>query len=112
MNYSYQAEKLSLARSCLMLPHSQGEAHSIAEAFHNCSLAFHDMDEAGLDDNAREWVRKIKEFMDTTNVEDNSGKGKWAAKASTLTTDEQLELSNTLNDLASWFCRKGCDNYT
>jgi len=34
MKYSYQTEKLSVARSALMLPHYKGEAHAIASAFH------------------------------------------------------------------------------
>jgi len=29
--YTYQSEKLSVARSCLMLPHTLGEAQSIAD---------------------------------------------------------------------------------
>ena len=106
MQFSYQSEKLSAARACLMLPHTHGEAESIAAAFRNCSLAFHNMDESGLDDSAREWVRKIKQFMDTSGVQDPSGKGTWAVKASTFTTDQQLELSRLIDELAHWFDRR------
>jgi hypothetical protein len=106
MDYSYQAEKLSVARSCLMLPHSRGAAESIAEAFHNCYKAFHRMDESGLSDDARRWVRKIKEFMDTSGIDGTNGEGAWAIKAGQLTTDDQLELSRTIDELASWFDRE------
>jgi len=33
MKYSYPSEKFSVARHCLMLPHSRGEAESIMHAF-------------------------------------------------------------------------------
>lgn len=106
MGYAYQSEKLAVARSCLMLPHSLGEAQSIAEAFHNCHLAFHQFDESGLDDHARALVSKIKTFMGTSGIEEPSGVGTWAEKASAFTTDEQLEFSNAVDELASWFNHK------
>lgn len=106
MQYGYQSEKLSAARSSLMLPHPQGVEASIASAFHACALAFHEFDESGLDDNARSWIAKIKGFMDTTNISDTSGAGTWVVKARTLTTDDQLELSRVVDELAHWFHRK------
>lgn len=89
-----------------MLPHSRGIEASISHSFHECSLAFHHMDESGLDDNARTWIRKIKQFMDTTGITDDSGEGAWSVKARTLTTDEQIELSRAVDELAHWFDRK------
>lgn len=56
MRYSYQAEKLSSARSSLMLQHTRGEAESIASAFHELSLAFHQLDVHALGDSAQRWV--------------------------------------------------------
>ena len=104
MKYGYQSEKLSAARRCLMLPHTSGIESSIADAFHECSLAFHKMDEDGLDDGARRSVSKIKDFMDTTGIAAPSGA--WAIKARSLSTDEQIELSLAVDELAHWFDRK------
>jgi hypothetical protein len=100
MKYIYQSEKLSAARRCLMLPHSRGVEFSIADAFGECTHAFHRMDENGLDDSARSWVAKIKEFMDTT------AEGNWVIKARLLSTDRQIELSHVVDELAHWFERK------
>ncbi len=106
MDYGYQSEKLSAARHCLMLPHSQGVESSIANAFHECTLAFHDMDESGLSDDARTWVSKIKEIMDTTGLEDPNDEGTWVVKARDLSVDQQIELSRVVDELAHYFDRK------
>jgi hypothetical protein len=104
MQYAYQSEKLAAARRCLMLPHTEGVEGSIAEAFRECCHAFHRMDESGLDDNARAWVAKIKDFMDTTGIDATSGA--WVIKAQSLSTDQQIELSRVVDELANWFDRK------
>lgn len=101
--YSYQAEKLSSARSCLMLPHLAGEAQSIANAFTMCKRAFREMDRNGLDDSARQWVRTIEECMDDSNVEALHGEGTHVAKARTLSPDQQRQLSRAVDELAHWF---------
>ena len=106
MEYGYQSEKLSAARHSLMLPHTQGIEQSIASAFHECSLAFHRMDESGLSDDARAWVTKIKEFMDTSDLQDPASEGTWAVKACTLSVDQQMELSRVVDELAHYFDRK------
>ena len=64
------------------------------------------MEESGLDDSARGWVSKIKQFMDTTGVVDPAGIGTWQVKAQSLTTDDQRELSDAVDELAHWFHRK------
>jgi hypothetical protein len=106
MKYSYQAEKLSVARRALMLPHTAGEAKSISGAFYECSLAFADLDETGLDDGAREWLGMIKGLMDTAGIEDPSGIGTFELKARGLTGDQKLRLSRAVDELASWFQRE------
>lgn len=105
MKYSYQAQKLSAARSALMLPHYEGEAHAIKNAFHECSLAFHQFDENQLDEIARDWIRKLKNFMDTTGIVDDVGEGAWLVKAQSLLIDEQRELSYIIDELAHWLNR-------
>lgn len=106
MKYSYQAEKLSLARSSLMLPHASGEAQSISSAFQACSLGFKDLDESGLDANARTWVATIKGLMDTTGIKDPADVGTFELKARSLTTDQQSELSRAVDELAHWLRRE------
>lgn len=103
MKFAYASEKFSAARRCLMLPHPRGESESIAAAFHECSLCLHDLDLTELDENARLWVAKIRDLMDTTGVQDASGRGTWAIKADGLTENEKFELSRTIDELASWF---------
>jgi len=106
MSYHYQAEKLSDARRCLMLPHNNGIAQSIADAFHEYTLAFHQLDERQLDDNALRWVGKIKSLMDTSGVSAPPHEGTWIAKARTLSPEQQLELAGAVDELAHWFARR------
>jgi len=106
MQYGHQSDTLSAARRCLMLPHTRGVEQSIADAFRECSLAFHRMDESGLDDNARDWIEKIKKLMDI------SGQGTLAVKTQSFTTDQQLELSRIIDELAHWFDRKSWEERT
>ncbi|MCC5090607.1 hypothetical protein [Xanthomonas campestris] len=103
MRYSYQEEKFSAARHALMLPHSRGESESIAEAFHNISLGLHQLDTSKLDPSAQKWIATLKRFMDTTGISDPDGDGAWAVKARTFTTDDQIEISRTVDELAHWF---------
>lgn len=103
MKYGYLAEKLSAARSCLMLPHSSGEAQSIADALCNCQLAFHQLDESSLDDYEAELVRKIKVFMVTSEGDDPYGEGSYVVNARALSSDQTLDLGNSIDELASQF---------
>lgn len=105
MKFSYQAQKLSEARRVLMLPHTRGEAESIAMAFHACSLGFHNFNPDSLDDDARRWFTKITEMMDTSAVDDPEKRGAWVVKAARFTNDEKLELSRVVDELAHWFDR-------
>jgi hypothetical protein len=104
--FAYQAEKFSAARQCLMLPHPRGEAESIASAFHECSLGLHDLRRDELDNNARQWVAKLEELMETKGLEDPSGRGLWTVKAQQLTVDQKIELSRVVDELAHWFDRQ------
>ncbi len=106
MRFAYQSEKLSQARRALMLPHSRGEAESIAEAFHTCFLGFRDLKSDTLDDDARRWFDKITEMMDTTGVQDSTGRGTWAVKAEGFSTDQKIELSRAVDELSHWFDRR------
>jgi hypothetical protein len=106
MNFGYQSEKFSVARRALMLPHPRGEDASIASAFGECTLGLHHLDRSTLDDDARAWVRRLEELMDTTGLSDPATDGLWAVKARKLSIDEKLELSRTVDELAHWFHRK------
>ncbi len=102
----YLAEKFSIARSILMLPHSRGEEESIAEAFHTCRSLLHTLDRDELDEDARGLVRKLDDLMNTDGLSDPSGRGLWLVKAKKFSTDEKLELSSTVDALADWFARR------
>jgi hypothetical protein len=106
MKFAYQSEKFSVARSCLMLPHTRGEAESIASAFHECSLGLHQLDLNSVSDDARSWIRRLNEFMDTRGLSDPNKAGLWSIKAESLTTDEQIELSRIVDELANYFHRE------
>ena len=101
--YRYPAEKFSTARRNLMLPHSRGEAESIAMAFHEMTLGLEDIEDEHLDDNARSWVRTIERLMDDEGIDDPAGEGTWKLKAEKLSVDEKLELSHAVDELAHWF---------
>ena len=51
-SFAYPSEKFSEARRKLMLPHPRGEAFSISDAFHSCSLGLASVDKGFLDDEA------------------------------------------------------------
>lgn len=109
MRFSYPAEKLSEARACLMLPHIEGEEGSIMHAFHACKRGLDDLEGKGadqfLDDSAQDWVKAIKALMSTEGIEDEKGEGTWILKARQLTTDDRLQLSRCVDELAHWFDR-------
>lgn len=107
MKYSYASEKFNRARSCLMLPHSRGEAASIADAFHECHLGLHELDRTDIDDHATSLLRKLDSFMDTSGVHPSSGEGQWQAKAEAFSRDEKVELSNIIDELAYMFDDQG-----
>lgn len=100
MDFRYQSEQFSQARYCLMLPHPRGEAEDIAAAFHECSLGLHRI---AYETNAHSWINKLKSLMDTSGTEDPQSHGKWVMKAERLTDDDQLELSEVVDNLAHWF---------
>ncbi len=106
MKFSYQAETFSSARRSLMLPHPKGEAQSIAGAFHECSLGLHDLQTNDLDENVRDWLNKLEDLMDTSGIEDTSGRGTWGLKAEQLTEEQKFELSRVIDELAHWFDRE------
>lgn len=102
--YKYQAEKFSAARRCLMLPHVQGEAESIADCFRECAQAFDKFDASSLDDDARKWVGELKELMSPKGItEESADEGRFLAKARTFDVDKKSEVSETVSELAHWF---------
>lgn len=102
-HYGYPAEKFRTARRILMAPHPNGEADSFARAFHECDLGLRDVCSDDLDDNARSWVRTIRQTMDTTGIDDPQGRGKWFIKAERLSIEEKSRFSSAVDELADWF---------
>ena len=63
-----------------------------------------DLDLDGLDsDDVQGWIETVRQTMDTTGIEDDSGVGTWMLKAEGLSVDEQHEFSRVIDELASWF---------
>ena len=103
MKHSYQAEKFSSARRALMLPHPQGEAKSIAAAFHECDRGLAQFNRNQLDQEAKDWLVKLDKLMNTSGLNDPQKKGLWQVKAETLSESERLELSHIVDELAHRF---------
>jgi hypothetical protein len=103
--FAYGAEKLAAARRSLMLPHYRGEAQSIANACHECSLGLKDVLLDDLDANARGWAKTIQLVVEAKGTEDPHGEGTWIVHARTLTQDQQQEFSSAVDSLADWFDR-------
>ncbi len=106
-SFAYQSEKLSQARRILMAPNPHGEEQSFADAFFECSRAFHEFDEDLITDgNAQNWIDTIKQLMDTSGVEDPTDEGTYLHRARAMTLDEKCEFSRCIAELASWFTMK------
>jgi hypothetical protein len=103
-DFSYQGEKLAVARSSLMLPHSMGEEHSIAHAFHACSLGLQQFDVTRIaDEDVRDRIERLRTLTQTEGMEDATGEGTWVHRARKMTVDEKRELSSVVDQLADWF---------
>jgi len=105
MKYSYAAEKFSVALHCLMLPHPDGEAESIMNAFNECSLGLENLDRDGIEEITLKNIEMLEELMNTEGLEDPSNKGLHLVKAEQLSIDDKLKLSRIVDDLAYWFDR-------
>jgi hypothetical protein len=101
-DYMYLAEKLGDARRALMLPHPKGETESIVNAFSECSQVLRIHSTPDLDDSARDWAETILGLMDTSQSDESAGDGTWDLKASSLSVADKFELSNAVDELASW----------
>lgn len=104
--YAYAWEKFSAARRSLMLPHPNGEAHSIADAFHELSLGLRDIQMDDLDAEPRRWVLSLQSLMNTDGIEHRPGVGTWQTKGEMLSVDQRFELSRLVDELACWFRRR------
>jgi len=109
MNFHYQSETFGKARRMLILPSPHGEAQAIMLALHECHLGLHHLNEEGLDDNTREKIKRLKELMDTKEIEDPEERGRWLIKAEQFSVSQKRELSDLVDELASLFNRKFYD---
>jgi hypothetical protein len=106
--FDYQGEKLSQARSALMLPHSRGEEFSLADAFAFCDRAFTNFNMDRIrDSEALRHIATIQRSMDTTGLtEDASGAGTWVKRGRMMSVDQRSEFSRAVDELADWFNRE------
>jgi len=98
-------QKLHDARRCLMLPHPDGEAASIAEAFAECRAGL-DVLPTHLDEDAHPYVDTINEAMDTSGIENPYDRGADTVKAEKLTPEQKYEFSRAVDELASYLNRR------
>ena len=69
MDYGYMSEKLSYARSCLMLPHPRGEAESVTSAMNECMHALSTVGDKRPDD-LEPYLSRLVGLIDTTGLDD------------------------------------------
>ena len=101
---SYQAEKFSVARSCLMLPHPQGEEASIASAFAEIDHGLHRFEVPDdFSDEGVTLLRKLKQLMSTEGLSDPHQEGLYTIRARGMNVDERHTLSRLVDDLAFLF---------
>ena len=95
---SYLAEKFNASRRILMLPHPRGEAHAIADAFFELSLALGHVDPAQHPESAQQ-LQRLKALIEGAG----NDTGAWYAKAKGFSVDERREISSLIDFLASRF---------
>lgn len=105
MSMLYLWEKCSQARRDLMLPHPDGEAASIAEAYWKIHLsAKMHLDRENLDDDAKRSLARLDELMDTTGLKKPTALSNLhQIRAEQLTQEEQAEFSTLVDHLCGWF---------
>ena len=86
-----------------MLPHPNGEAQTIASAFVECSLGLMDLQTDDLGEGVQGWLGKLRDLMDTSDIPDTSAHQLFELKARQLTEAQKIELSQIVDELASWF---------
>lgn len=106
MQFPRQAERFAVARRCLMLPHPDGVAESIAKAFEACAMGLRSFHRGALDPNASAWLQRIEALMDISTVSGADDSERRLTRAAQLTSDEQADLSRLVDELAHWFERK------
>jgi len=95
---------LANAVDALMLPHENGEAASIASAFHEISLGLMEVDINSIhDDNIRHYLQKAAEFMNTADLSDPDCKGLYTVKAETMNAEDKREFCHAVRELESLF---------
>jgi hypothetical protein len=105
MEFLRQAEKFSVARRCLMLPHANGIADSMADAFEACALGLRSLHRGALDARASAWVARVEALMNTDAIDGADQRERWLKRAAELTIEEQSDLSRLVDELAHWFAR-------
>ena len=103
MEFQRQAEKFSVARRCLMLPHRDGMADAIADAFEACALGLRSLHRGTLDTRAVSWLARIEELMRVDGIQGATPRERFLIRATQLSIDEQSDLSRLIDELAHWF---------
>jgi hypothetical protein len=88
-----------------MLPHPDGEAASIAEAFEECRAGLEVLP-TDLEEDARAYIDTINETMGKTGIEDPYDRGTNTVKAEQLTPEQKYEFRAAVDELASYLNRR------
>lgn len=105
--WSYQAEKFSVARRCLMLPHSDGEVDSIVACLNECFHGLHNVAPQALAElPVGDSLRVINEAIQAAGVEDTTGRGVWYQLAMDMTPEAKSRLAHAVDSSATWFDRE------
>lgn len=107
MDYGYMSQKLSSARSCLMLPHPQGIEKSVTTAMFECMIALEEVKDERPED-LEPYLSRLIALMDTSGLTDPDGIGLHTVKARMFTEDELHQFSSTVDELAN-LCRSERD---
>jgi len=100
---SYQSEKFSVARGCLMLPHPQGEESSMANAMFNIMLGLTDfVVPDDFNEDAARQLQELRRMMVTEGLQ-NDGQGLHIALAHTMDVDQRHRFSTLVDELAWYF---------
>ena len=103
MSFQRASSQFAKARQILMLPHPNGEAVSVAQAFGEIDMGLENLDQSKLDESAKKWLAELKELMNWKGIEVNAEEGRYLSKAKTLSLDERFALSHLVDELQCFF---------
>lgn len=107
MDFGHAAEKFAEAKHLLTAPPARNPLETITHALHECELGLERVKDDDLDESAKTDLAILRRCMDTTGLEDPTGKrGLWAIKAGQMSFAEIAAFRSAVSGLAGWFTAK------